>query len=153
MTAGRWRLYVNGTEVASRMQPGAIATSTNPLQIGGDTLYHQFFKGMIDEVRIYNRALSAAEIQTDMNTPVSYTGSLRIDSIVRQGNDMRLTWTTVAGKTNVLQAANGAADGSYSNNFTDIFTVTNMVGTVTNYLDVGAATNFPARYYRVRLVP
>ena len=40
-----------------------------------------------------------------------------------------------------------------SNNFTDIFTVTNTVSTVTNYLDVGAATNFPARYYRVRLLP
>jgi hypothetical protein len=78
---------------------------------------------------------------------------LRIDSILRQGNDIQLTWTTVAGKTNVLQAANGTADGGYSNNFTDIFTVTNTVGTVTNYLDVGAATNFSARYYRLRLLP
>ncbi|HLC42521.1 MAG TPA: LamG-like jellyroll fold domain-containing protein, partial [Methylomirabilota bacterium] len=30
-----------------------------------------FFGGTIDEVRIYNRALSQAEIQTDMNTPVA----------------------------------------------------------------------------------
>jgi hypothetical protein len=34
-----------------------------------------------------------------------------------------------------------------------IFTATNTVGTTTNYLDVGAATNVPAFYYRVRLVP
>ena len=27
------------------------------------------------------------------------------------------------------------------------------IGTLTNYLDVGGATNKPARYYRVRLVP
>ena len=79
--------------------------------------------------------------------------SFRSTSIVQQGNDMRLTWRTVGGKTNVLQAANGAADGGYANNFTDIFAVTNTVSTVTNYLDVGAATNFPARYYRVRLLP
>jgi hypothetical protein len=26
--------------------------------------------GIIDEVRIYNRALTAAEIQTDMTTPI-----------------------------------------------------------------------------------
>jgi len=26
--------------------------------------------GLIDEVRIYNRALSGSQIQTDMNTPV-----------------------------------------------------------------------------------
>jgi chitodextrinase len=64
------RLYVNGVQVASRAQTGAIATSTNPLQIGGDSLYGQYFAGRIDEVRIYNRALSAAEIQNDMNNPL-----------------------------------------------------------------------------------
>jgi hypothetical protein len=65
------QLYVNGVQVASRAQTGAIATSTNPLQIGGDSLYGQYFAGRIDEVRIYNRALSVAEIQSDMNTPVA----------------------------------------------------------------------------------
>ena len=64
------RLYVNGAQVASRAQTGNIATSTNPLQIGGDNLYGQHFAGMIDEVRLYNRALSLAEVQSDMNTPV-----------------------------------------------------------------------------------
>jgi hypothetical protein len=44
--------------------------------------------------------------------------------------------------------------GSYrTNNFTDTFTVTSTLGTTANYLDTGAATNAPARYYRVRLVP
>jgi len=64
------RLYVNGVQVSSHAQTGAIATSTNPLQIGGDSLYGQYFAGRIDEVRVYNRALSVAEIQTDMNTPL-----------------------------------------------------------------------------------
>jgi hypothetical protein len=47
-------------------------------------------------------------------------------------------------------------NGGFSTNaFTDIFVVTNnsTAGTVTNYLDVGAGTNMPSRYYRVRLVP
>jgi hypothetical protein len=65
------RLYVNGVEVSSRAQTGAIATSTNPLQIGGDSFYGQYFTGLIDEVRIYNQALSVDEIQSDMNTPVT----------------------------------------------------------------------------------
>jgi hypothetical protein len=64
------RFYVNGAQVASQAQTGNIATSANPLQIGGDSLYGLYFQGRIDEVRVYNRALSAAEIQTDMNTPV-----------------------------------------------------------------------------------
>ena len=29
-----------------------------------------FFDGLIDDVRVYNRALTPAEITTDMNTPV-----------------------------------------------------------------------------------
>ena len=64
------RLYVNGVQVASRAQTGTIVTSTDPLQIGGDSIYGQYFTGRIDEVRIYNRALSAAQIQSDMNTPL-----------------------------------------------------------------------------------
>ena len=68
------RLYVNGTQVASTAHTGAITTSTNPLQIGGDSLYGQNFAGMIDEVRIYNTALTAAQIQTDQTTPITPTG-------------------------------------------------------------------------------
>jgi hypothetical protein len=59
-----------------------------------------------------------------------------------------------SGKTNALQATAGDADGGFTtNDFNDIFTVTDTVGTTTNYLDVGAATNFPSRYYRIHLVP
>lgn len=64
------RLYVNAVQVASKPQTATLLTSTNPLQIGGDTFFNQYFQGIIDEVRIYNRALSLAEIQTDMNTPI-----------------------------------------------------------------------------------
>ena len=81
---------------------------------------------------------------------------LRITSIVKQGNDVLLTWITATGKTNVLQFTKGTAVGSYSNNFTDLSPVIIPTGvglTSTNYLDTGAATNFPSRYYRVRLVP
>ncbi len=68
------RLYVNGTQVASTAHTGAITTSTNPLQIGGDSIYGQYFAGMIDEVRVYNVALTATQIQTDQTTPITPTG-------------------------------------------------------------------------------
>src|SRR6185503_12419408 len=64
------RLYINGTEVASRAATGSIVTSANPLQIGGDSFYGQHFAGMIDEIRIYNVALSPSAIQADMATPL-----------------------------------------------------------------------------------
>jgi glucose/arabinose dehydrogenase/PKD repeat protein len=64
------RLFVNGTQVASRPQTGTIATSTAALTIGGDAFYGQAFQGTIDEVRVYNVALTQAQIQTDMATPI-----------------------------------------------------------------------------------
>ena len=71
-------------------------------------------------------------------------------------NDIRLTWNTIAGKTNVVQATPGGPDGSYTSNSTDLSgnMVVSGVGQVSNnYLDTGGATNKPARYYRVRVVP
>ncbi len=37
----------------------------------GRRLAGYYFNGIIDEVRIYNRALSQSEIQTDMNNPIA----------------------------------------------------------------------------------
>ena len=65
------RFYVNGIQVSSLAQTGSIVTSSNPLQIGGDSIFGQYFQGTIDEVRVYNTVLTAAQIQADMNTPVS----------------------------------------------------------------------------------
>ncbi len=82
------------------------------------------------------------------------SSAFRITGIHLEGDDVRVSWVLGRGRTNVLQVAAGSPGGSYSTNaFVDIFTVSNAVGTVTNYLDVGGATSSPARYYRVRLVP
>jgi dihydrofolate reductase len=62
------KIYVNGTLVTSTAQSGTIVASTNPLQIGGDSTYGQYFRGMIDEVRVYNIVLTQTQIQTDMAT-------------------------------------------------------------------------------------
>ena len=64
------RLYVNGVQVATKSIAGNIAVSNLPLRIGGNAPWGEYFAGQIDDVRIYNRALTAAEIATDMATPV-----------------------------------------------------------------------------------
>jgi hypothetical protein len=64
------RLYVNGEETSSTPQIGRPQANANPLQIGGSAYEGEYFAGQIDEVRIYNRALSPSEIQADMRTPV-----------------------------------------------------------------------------------
>ena len=62
-------VYKNGQLVYSRAQTGDMGTNTNALTIGaknasGDVSL--FFTGLIDEVRIYNRALSAEEVRGNM---------------------------------------------------------------------------------------
>ena len=76
----------------------------------------------------------------------------QITSIVRSGNDVRLTWTACDGKTNFVQVTPGTANGSYTNNFVNLSgqIVITPSGTTTNFTDSGGATNKPARYYRVR---
>jgi Concanavalin A-like lectin/glucanases superfamily len=54
----------------SKAQTGTLATSSNPLTIGGDPIYGQYFTGRIDEVRVYTSALTAAQVQADMNTAI-----------------------------------------------------------------------------------
>jgi Concanavalin A-like lectin/glucanases superfamily/Galactose oxidase-like, Early set domain/Bacterial Ig domain len=82
LTAGTWthlaltydnaqlRLYKNGVQVVQAASTGAIQASANPLRIGGNAIWGEYTDGRIDEVRVYNRALSAAEITSDMTTPV-----------------------------------------------------------------------------------
>ena len=65
------RLYVDGVLKATRNTTGTIAATTGPLRIGGNAVWTEWFNGALDEIRIYNRALSAAEINTDRNTPIS----------------------------------------------------------------------------------
>jgi hypothetical protein len=63
-------LYVNGVLASSRAVAGAIRTSSGALRFGGNAIWSEWFAGRLDEIRIYNRALSAAELQSDMATAV-----------------------------------------------------------------------------------
>jgi hypothetical protein len=78
---------------------------------------------------------------------------------------MIVTWQTSggdasglfgSGKTNVLEYAVGTGPkGSYTNDFatTGITNIITMLGVVvTNATHIGAATNGPSLFYRVRLV-
>jgi hypothetical protein len=64
------RFYLNGTQVNSTPATGTLQTGTTPLRMGCNT-YSECFQGRIDDVRIYNRAQTAAEIQSDMAVDVA----------------------------------------------------------------------------------
>jgi hypothetical protein len=69
--ANRLRGYVDGTQRTlsfSGTVPATTTTNTTPFQLG--RVIDTYSSGSIDELRLYRRTLSPAEIQADMNTPV-----------------------------------------------------------------------------------
>jgi glucose/arabinose dehydrogenase/PKD repeat protein len=65
-------LYVNGTLVAARPGVPPATASNDPLRIGGDAVWSdEFFNGLIDEVRVYDKALTAAQVSADMQAPIT----------------------------------------------------------------------------------
>ena len=78
-------IYVDGELQASGIASGSIVdSSSHNLTIGS---YNDAsssvsrFNGLIDEVRIYNEALSQKEIQSDMNTPIDDTPDTTLPTV------------------------------------------------------------------------
>jgi hypothetical protein len=89
--------------------------------------------------------------------PDDSDSAFRIVALQRESGNMRITWTTVSGKSYRVQT-NAPVNGSLSTNFADasplISAPSNDYESTTNFLHLGGFnTNLPARYYRVRLAP
>jgi uncharacterized delta-60 repeat protein len=140
-------LYINGVQVASVAVSGNLATSTAPLQIGGDSTYGQYFQGLISNVRIYNTALTANEIQEDMNTPIAAepppTTPANLTATA-SGPTISLNWGASSDSIGVSYVVEREAPGSSS--FVQIATTT-----VSSYFDNGLAPN-SAYTYKVQAV-
>jgi hypothetical protein len=62
------RLYLKGSQLASRAASGAIEANNNPLWIGGNRPYGESLNGLIDEVRIPPRARTNRHEHADQLT-------------------------------------------------------------------------------------
>lgn len=147
------RLYVNGTQAASLSASGSMLTSSLPLRIGGNTVWTEYFSGRIDEVRVYNRALTAAEITTDMNTPVgSGSGSdtqapstpSGLSATPTSSSQVNLSWTASTDNVGVTGYKVERCQGSGCSSFSQI-----AVTATNSYVDAGRAPN-TAYVYQVR---
>lgn len=76
------KVYVDGVLAATKSTPQLqLPATSNSLELGGHCNGNSYFwNGAIDEVRLYSRALSAAEISTDMNNPVGPAISAPLDA-------------------------------------------------------------------------
>ncbi len=88
--------------------------------------------------------------------PNNPDSNFRIAAFQREGGNLRITWTTVGGKSYRVQTNAPPANGTFTNNFGDLsplISIGSSGESTTNYLHVGGATNASGRYYRVRLGP
>jgi hypothetical protein len=69
------RLYVDGDEASSIPASGLIRRTSSPLWIGGNRPYGEYFRGVIDDVRVYDRALSPAQVRAAMSKPLRGRGA------------------------------------------------------------------------------
>jgi len=142
---GIWRLYVDG--VTQAQASGVFITqSKGSLAFGrkGEAIPSPgFFRGAIDEVMIFNRALSGSEIQT-------------IYAAGGNGVCKTIQFTSVSRSTdNSTQLTiKGPAADNYEIQASTDFSTWNLLKTIPNpqgvfpYLDA-RTTNFPNRFYHV----
>lgn len=147
------RLFVNGQQTAQTAHSESLNNDGSPLRIGGNAIWGEYFSGLIDEVRIYNRAQSATEIQTDMATPIGETAPPDTQAPTTPGS-----LTATAGPGNALLTWTASTDNVGVNGYmihrstTQGFTpsATNQVGSspTTTFTDAGLSAG--TYYYRVR---
>jgi hypothetical protein len=87
----------------------------------------------------------------DGTNPLDSSSPFHVMGITLQGPDVLVTWSTVGGMTNAVEST-PSPGGTWSNISGNIIIPGDGL-TTTNYLDAGAATNSPANYYHIRLVP
>ena len=120
-SSGR-KLDVNGVEVASNTLPQA-ANGLGACLIGGSGGVSEFFGGRIDDVRLYNRALSASEVQA-LFASTAPVGTLQFSaatySVSENAGNATVTVTRTGGSAGAVSvtftASNGTATapGDYS---------------------------------------
>lgn len=108
------RIYVDGIERATQSRSGSISTNSLALGIAENTqTAGRWWDGPIDEVRIYNRALSADEVatiyrsgETKFNTtPTNFLTDGLVGHWTFDGKDMNWTTGTLSDKSS--QGNNG----------------------------------------------
>jgi hypothetical protein len=100
--------YIDGADAGASAASGGLPNNPSPLRIGTDGPAwdsKSMFHGSIDDVRIYNRGLSAAEIQMVMLGP-----ALRI---VRSENAVEIYWPAAASEF-VLESTDSLSPANWT---------------------------------------
>ena len=136
--SGRYVVYVNGEEVSSGAYAG-LSTIHEIANIGNDgsSAPYEAFGGLLDEVRLYNRALGAGEILSAMaaaaypfsSGPGPKDGSLHSDTWVTlswRPGDLAVSHDVYIGDN--FDDVNEGTEDTFQLNLTDTFTIAGFPG-------------------------
>lgn len=84
--------------------------------------------------------------------PHNASSVFRLLDIRREGDGVRITWSTVGGKSYIVQTNSGDLAAGFAD-FSSAIAISGSGESTTNLLHAGAITNSAARLYRVRLGP
>jgi hypothetical protein len=158
-SSGAMKLYLNGAlmvQTNTSLQPiGSYDPTYNPgIGIGNQsgTFNHASFDGLIDDVAVYSRALSGAEIQSIYNAGSSgkaglnqpHTNAPMLSLQPQSGGAMRLTIGGVAGRSYEVQVSTDMLNWT-------AWTQVDSTGT-NSVMDTNTAIH-PRGFYRVRQMP
>ncbi len=142
------RHYLNGDALAETASfTGPIYVSDAFLDIGANSLWESTaFKGSIDDVRLYNYALSGEEVRA-----LYVTTRFAITSIVREGDGVRLVWECAAGNRYRVQSSVDVG-GVFGDLDPIIEIPPGSPARSTSFLHTGALTNPNRLFYRVQIL-
>jgi|GEM_PF-4778886 len=164
-------LYLNGVLVGTAQTPSGMTNSGDPLHLGkwNDPYSNRYFKGSLDEVRIWNVQLTQAQIQAGMYQEIdpATTGLqayYKFSEGIADGNNTAITTTLDATANANNGTLNGFTKTGSLSNYTESYALvapvlqdaadltgegftakweTPITGTVNGYLlDVSESANF-----------
>jgi hypothetical protein len=130
------RVFLNGAEIAATNTAWSFQTTALPLGIGKNLdTGTDWFSGVIDDVRLYDRALSGNEV---------------VEIFERERPNPPLTIQVAGVKLGWFASSNVVYNVEWTTNFQQWFQLTSVLGTgtETNVIDM---VESPRRYYRLSL--
>jgi hypothetical protein len=131
------RIFVDGAERAALANPGPIDASNDPLVIGRNVVIPSFaWHGLLDEIQVYGRPLSAAEIQT-LFQGVAGNQTARVNVAVLSAPAAVSTNVSIT-STNPEVATATAGSIAAGGQVAELTIVTGQAGTATLFVRAGS---------------